>query len=458
MNSQNLSSLNPESLSAQATHWQSWLDVEAALARAQASIGMIPEWAAETITENATLERVGEEALRASIKQTMAPVMSLTRLLAERSGKAGDYVHWGATTQNVMQTGRLLVLRRVHNHLLTDLARTLTRLSEMAEEHAETPMAGRTNRRHALPITFGFKVAGWIEELTRAIERLNEIRDRVFRLPFGGAVGAMHAYGNQGKEVCSALASELELDELLVPGRAVNDLFIEYIVGISLLAMSIERVAQELYLLMEEEISEVSETLNDQVIGSSTMPHKVNPKCVVKVIATCARLRALAAPAMEAGKPSHEGDSASNSLLSSILDDASRLGCELTTRFADLMELIEVNSDRMLENLALTGEALASENLMMGLASKVGRSRAHDIVHEVIINSQGKDIGSALANAPEITGEIDSAAIRKLLDFRQYTGDSAKISRQAAALGRQISGTLETSSDNLQTLGRRRVL
>lgn len=443
MNNKPMNQIPPENLSAQSTHWQSWLDVEAALARAQARIGMIPEWAAEAISQNATLDKIGEDKLRASIEETMAPIMSLTRLLAERSGQAGDYVHWGATTQNVMQTGRLLVLRRVHQRIFGDLSRTMDRLSELADTHAETPMVGRTNRRHALPITFGFKVAGWIEELARATERLNEIRERVFRLPFGGAVGAMHAYGTQGKAVCTALAAELELDELLVPGRAVNDLFIEYIMGISLLAMSIERVSQELYLLMEEEISEVSETFSKQVVGSSTMPHKVNPKRVVKVIALCARVRALAAPAMESGRPTHEGDSAANSLLSSILDDTSSLGCELTTRFANLLDLIEVHPDNMQANLALTGEALASENLMMGLAAKIGRSRAHDMVHDVIVACHGQDIGSALANDADIKRQLDPETISELLDFRRYTGDSAHIARQAATMGRQVSRALQ---------------
>lgn len=436
-------SITKSGLTSKNTHWQSWLDVEAALARAQARIGMIPQWAADTITQNATLDIIGEEALRLSIKETMAPIMSLTRLLTERSGKAGDFVHWGATTQNVMQTGRLLVLKRVNSTVYLHLATILDHLSDMAEWHAETPMVGRTNRRHALPISFGFKVAGWIEEINRAIERLQEIRARVFRLPFGGAVGAMHAYGDQGQALCHALAEELDLGQLVVPSRTVNDLFVEYIVGHSLLAMTIERIMQELYLLMEEEIGEVSERLNDQVIGSSTMPHKVNPKLVVKIISLCARMRSLSAPAMEAGIPSHEGDSAANGLLSAVLDDACNLSCEILQLSADLLLLIEIHPDRMLENLSITGTALASENLMMNLATKIGRLNAHDLIHGVILKNPKKDISLALNSAPEISEHFSKEQIEKMLDFQDYRGESANIARQASALAKKTSFNLK---------------
>lgn len=436
----------PETLFSQEAVWQSWLDVEAALARAQANIGMIPAWAAEDISANAFLDRIGTDALKASIKETMAPVLSLTRLLVERSGKSGDYVHWGATTQNVMQTGNLLIMRKAHQQILGQLCKVFESLATLADEHADTPMAGRTNRRHALPITFGFKVAGWIEELCRAHERLAQIETRTFCLPFGGAVGAMHSYGKQGRALSSALAKELNLGELLVPSRVVNDLFVDYVLGISMLAMSIERIALELYTLMEEEIGEISEQLAKGVVGSSTMPHKVNPKRVVKVIANCTRLRALAAPAMEAGRPSHEADASANYLLTSVIDDACRLGWELTTSFANLLERITVNKERMAKNLKLSGPAMASENLMMALAPHIGRNRAHDIIHHVIEDTPGDDITTNLANHPEIASHLTTERVTELLNVSNYTGDSEHIARDAARLSRTTANALANVS------------
>lgn len=434
--SQQTAKQTPETLFSQEAVWQSWLDVEAALARAQARIGMIPAQAAADISANAHLDRIGTAALKASIATTMAPVLSLTRLLAEHSGESGDFVHWGATTQNVMQTGNLLIMRAAHRQILGQMGTIFDTLATLAEEHASTPMAGRTNRRHALPISFGFKVAGWIEEFHRAHNRLMQIESRTFCLPFGGAVGAMHSYGNQGRELSAALAQELGLGELLVPNRVVNDLFVDYVLGICLLAMSIERVALELYTLMEEEIGEVSEQLAAGVVGSSTMPHKVNPKRVVKVIANCTRLRALAAPAMEAGRPSHEADAAANHLLANVIDDSCRMGWELTLSFASLLQTLTVNTTRMADNLRLAGPAMATENLMMALAPHVGRNRAHDLIHHAIEGVRGADIIAKLTAHPEITKHLPPVRIAELLDVTHYTGDSERIAREAAVLSR----------------------
>jgi adenylosuccinate lyase len=165
--------LTPETLFARDTLWQSWLDVESALARAQARLGMIPEWAAADITSAADLEKLNREALAANAARTLAPILSLTRSLAAAAGKAGDYVHWGATTQNVMQTGRILLMREADRSIRAALAHATERMGDLAREHAHTLMAGRTNRQHALPITFGFKVAGWIEEMDRNEARLS---------------------------------------------------------------------------------------------------------------------------------------------------------------------------------------------------------------------------------------------------------------------------------------------
>jgi 3-carboxy-cis,cis-muconate cycloisomerase len=253
----------------------------------------------------------------------------------------------------------------------------------------------------------------------------------------------MHTYGGEGQALSKALARELQLGEMLVPSRVVNDLFVEYIVGISMMAMSIERIAQELYTLMEEEISEVSEVLAKGVVGSSTMPHKVNPKRVVGVIAICTRLRALAAPAMEAGRPSHEGDSASNQILSGVIEDACRLGWELTRNFATLLENLAVHPDRMRKNLAIAGPALASENLMMALAPHTGRSKAHDIIHHVIEDAAGLSIGHALTSDPQIRAHFSSEEIADLLDATAYTGESERMAREAAELSRSLQAGLQ---------------
>ncbi|MCE0507013.1 hypothetical protein LR948_16715 [Roseivivax sp. GX 12232] len=425
--------VTPETLFSQASLWQSWLDVEAALARAQAEIGMIPAWAAEDISRHARIEAIGEDRMRASISRTMAPVLSLTRCLAEDAGDAGRYVHWGATTQNVMQTGRLLLIRRARRGLDQALAEAFDRLAALARSHAETPMAGRTNRRHAVPITFGFKIAGWIEELTRAADRLDDAGRRAFRLPFGGAVGAFHGYGEDGPALMAALSRELDLGELAVPGRTVNDLFVEFVMQLGMFGMTTERIAREAYVLMTEEIGELSERLDEGVVGSSTMPHKVNPKHVVRLQADCARLRSQAAPAMESGLTSHEGDAAANHLLSSVIDTALPLGWTVARDLARLLDRIEVHPEQMRENLMRSGGLVATERLMMALAPATGRAEAHDLVHHAVEEAlaSGCALETRLLEHPEVRA-LGEAEVQALLDPAGYTGQSAAIARRLA--------------------------
>ena len=201
--------LTPDTIFARSTQWQAWLDVEAALARVQSDIGMIPSWAAAKITAAAQLDVIGYDALVDDIARTMAPVLSLTRLLGNAAGDAGDYVHWGATTQNVMQTGRILLMRQANSGIRKQLALAACTLGKLAHDEANTMMIGRTNRQNALPITFGFKVASWITELDRTEARLSDAARRLFVLPFGGAIGAMQSFGDGGRELNKRLAAEL---------------------------------------------------------------------------------------------------------------------------------------------------------------------------------------------------------------------------------------------------------
>ncbi|MEL0099135.1 MAG: lyase family protein, partial [Opitutae bacterium] len=372
--------LTPDTIFAQSSLWQSWLDVEAALARVQGGMGMIPDWAAARITQVAQLDVIGHDALVADITRTMAPVLSLTRLLARAAGDAGDYVHWGATTQNVMQTGRILLMRHSDQAMRNNLATAAQRLAVLAREEADTMMIGRTNRQYALPITFGFKVAGWIAELDRAEARLSDAAKRLFVLPFGGAIGAMHAYGPEGRELNRRLAGELGLDEMLVPGRTINDVFTDYLLQLSLLAMGVERIMTEAYTLIGQDYGELGERLDAGAVGSSTMPQKVNPKYVVPVAAQAIQLRGYATNALEAGSSSHEGDPLSNQVLAAVLDQAVPLAWRMSAGFAEALNRLAVRRDIMAQNLKKAGSAVCAEHLMMKLAPIVGRTQAHDVI------------------------------------------------------------------------------
>ncbi|MDC3234508.1 lyase family protein [Candidatus Puniceispirillum sp.] len=435
--------LTPDTIFARSTQWQVWLDVEATLARIQGDIGMIPSWAAAKITAAARLDVIGHDALEDDIARTKAPVLSLTRLLGNAAGDAGDYVHWGATTQNVMQTARILLMRQADCAIRKELALAARTLGKLARDEANTMMIGRTNRQNALPITFGFKVASWITELDRTEARMSDAARRLFVLPFGGAIGAMQSFGDQGRELNKRLAAELELAEMLLPGRAVNDVFAEYLLQLSMLGMCIERVMTEAYTLIGQDYGELGERLDDGAIGSSTMPQKVNPKYVVPVAAQSTQLRGCAATALETGRTSHEGDPLSNQILYAVLDQAVPLAWRACSGFAEALSRLTVNRDVMAQNLASVGTSVCAEHLMMKLAPLVGRGRAHDIVHHAL-ETGGPD---ALFTDVNITTHLSESQIKTALDPSHYLGYSVEIANRAATLAGDIATRLQARAN-----------
>ena len=435
-------SADVRALFSRASLWQSWLDVESALARAQASLGMIPAAAAERIAAAATLAVIDQDALARDIARTRAPIVSLVRALSEACGpEAGAYVHWGATTQNVMQTGRILLLRAAHRSLMERLAAIFERLAALAETHADTIMAGRTNRRHALPITFGFKVAAWIEEMLRHEARLEGVVPRLFTLQWGGAIGAMHSFGERGPELNRSLAALLGLGANVVSSRAAADPIAEYVLLLALFGSTCSKIATELYTLMADEIAEAHEDLGDDVVGSSTMPQKVNSKVAVAVIALGARLRAQATLALEATQSSHEGDAAHNLMAAALIDEAAPLAYECAARMDELLACLRPDPERMRRNLALSGELIAAESAMMALAPVMGREPAHHAVHEAAREAMasGTPLSDILLRDPAVRAALPADKLRRSLDPTRYTGQSAPLARECAVRARDAA-------------------
>ena len=441
--------ITPQTVFSRANLWQTWLDVEAAMAMAQAEIGMIPQWAADEIAGKARLDNFDTAKLEISATETMAPIVSLVRALSEICGEAGRFVHWGGTTQNIMSTGRLLLVRRAHKAMLAALARAIDRLGTLADQHAETVMVGRTNHRQALPITFGFKVAGWIEELARQNERFLSTEKRIFALHFGGAIGAMHSFEGKGEALNAAIARRLNLTPVLVPDRASLDGQAEYVASLALFGMTVGRIGSELYRLMADEIGEISETLGTEVVGSSTMPHKVNPKHVVHLVSAAAHLRSKVHPALEAGMPAHEGDAASNQLMSSTIESASALAWELAERLEKTLANIEVHAVSMARNLGLNASVIASENLMMLLAHKIGRTTAHDLVHHAVLHSSDgtASLTDNLLGNSLISGAMSRDEMEAALVPAHYLGDSIAIARKAASLATATATAIRSRSE-----------
>jgi 3-carboxy-cis,cis-muconate cycloisomerase len=419
--------------------WEAWLEVEATLAETQAELGMIPSSAAEEISRKASFDFIDETALAQDIERTRAPIVSLVRALsAACAGDAGGYVHWGATTQNVMQTGLALLMARAHAAFTARFDDILASFAGLAETHAATVTVARTNQRHALPITFGFKVAGWIEEWLRHRERFESAAPRIFRAQWGGAAGAMHAVGAIGPKLNQRLAERLSLGHFTVPSRSALDCMSEYVLLFGLLAGTCSKIARDLYVMMADEFGEASEALGEDVVGSSTMPHKVNPKIVVRVLALAARLRAQTPLALEAMQPSFEGDGANNQMITAMIEQSCPLAYELMSQMASLLD-----PERISENLNRSGELLASENLMMVLAPMIGRTKAHDLVHHAVAKAAttGASLADVVLEESGLSGKIPQAVINDALDPARYIGLSEQIAHQMAELARKAPTT-----------------
>jgi 3-carboxy-cis,cis-muconate cycloisomerase len=415
--------------------WQRYLDVEGALALVEADLGVIPAEAGPAIAAAARLSRLDVGRVEAEVARTSHPLMALLVELDRVVGEPhGGWVHWGATTQNVTQTGDVLALRDVHAVLRGLLLDVLTVSGQLAERGADMVMAGRTHGQQAVPITFGFKVAAWIDQLLRHLDRLDEVADRLFVAMLGGAAGTFAALGSQGPAVQDALAARLGLGSMLVPSRTIADPQAELVSVLALISATGGSIAKELITLSEVEFGEVEEPAPAGVVGSSTMPQKRNPQLCMDVVTISAQVRACVPLALEGMLHSHEADGA----YTAMTDDAVRRACILTADMLARLHLVlgglHLDADRMLANLSLTGGLINSESVMLEIGRKLGRQKAHEIVHDAaaLARSSGRSFSDVLAEDPRIREHLDEHQISRLLDPTTHTGRSSDLARAAA--------------------------
>lgn len=425
--------------------WQSWLDVEAALARSQATLGIIPVAAAERITACAKLELLDDTAVREGLAKTGHPLVPLVWELARVCGTdAGGYVHWGATTQNILETGDNLLLREAHAIIFGQLGELLGHLADIAEKSADMPLAGRTHGQHAVPVTFGYKVAVWIDELLRHVERLRGLEDRVFVAMLGGAAGTYASLGAQGPDVQAEMARLLGLKPTPVPSRTHRDREAEYVTTLGLLAGTCGKIANEVYTLMKQEFDEASEPVPPGTVGSSTMPQKRNPILCQDVMAGAAQVRALVPLALDAMMTEHEANRMTTVMMRAALGPACVHIGDCLGRLNAIMAGLELFPERMRRNLDLTGGMILSEAIMMELGKALGRQEAHDVIYDAIeeVLAGRVTFTEALAKTPKLTAELSSEAIDSMLDPAGYTGLCGDMAREQAALARDASKSL----------------
>lgn len=436
----------------QQARWQAWLDVEAALARAQAEIGMIPETAATEIERKAHLElfdldRV-TEGLRVTGHGLVPLVWELDRLC---EGDAGGHVHWGATTQNITQTGSILQLRKAHRVILAELADLLQALASLAERTKDDAIAGRTHGQHAVPSTFGAKVAVWIDELCRHAERLRQLEPRTFVAMLGGGAGTAASFQGHGAALQQRMGRLLGLGSMPLPGRTIYDHLTEYVLTLAMLGTSCGKAAREVRTLMAEEFAEVEEPVPSGAVGSSTMPQKRNPKLCMDIIADETHLRSLVPLAIEAMLGDHEADGSRSMMIDRALRQAVELTGDILVRLLDVARGLRVFPQRMRENLELSGGLIMSESLMLELGREIGRQRAHDVIYEAAQEAAtgGASFASLLAKDEEIAARLGAERLAQMLDPVRYTGDSARqATDQAARALRVVADLREATAAN----------
>ncbi|MGI9475274.1 MAG: class-II fumarase/aspartase family protein [Hyphomicrobiaceae bacterium] len=429
----------------EAARWQSWLDVEAALAKAQAELGIVPKEAAERIAACARLELLDDVAIRDGLAKTGHPLVPLVWELARVCGEeAGGYVHWGATTQNILETGDNILLRQAHTILLAQMRSLLGHLADIAEKSAGMAMPGRTHGQHAVPITFGYKVATWIDELLRHVERLRGLEDRVFIALLGGAAGTYASLGAEGPAVQAGLARLLDLKPTAVPSRTHRDREAEYVTTLGLLAGTAGKIGNEIYTLMKQEFAEASEPVPPGTVGSSTMPQKRNPILCQDVVAGAAQVRALVPLALDAMMTEHEANRMTTVVMRAALGPACVHIGDCLARLNAIFAGLELFPERMRENLDLTRGMILSEAIMMELGKALGRQEAHDVVYDAIEEVLAGKVSftDALAKAPKLAAELPPDAIAAMLDPAGYTGLCADMAREQAAAARQAAARL----------------
>lgn len=427
------------------SRWQAWLDVEAALAKAEAEVGMVPQAAAAEICAKADISLLDHDAILEGVRRTaheLVPVIGELALVCD--GDAGNYVHWGATTQNITQTGELILLRRAHRIFLRQLGEILRALAGLARCTRDAALPARTHGRHAVPTTFGFKVATWIDELARHVDRLRGAEERIFVAMLGGGAGTFASFGEQGQEVLAAMARHLDMQPMPLPARTNIDHLGEYVTLIGLLGATCGRIGQEVYLGMKDEFGELEEPWSYGTVGSSTMPQKRNPILSQDIVAMAAQLRSLVPVALEAMQVEHEANRANSLLMRRALEPACEILGDTLERVRMIAEGLSVNEARMRRNLDLTGGLILAEALMLRLGETIGRQEAHETVYEVAQATamSDKSFYELLGADERVAEHLDAAEIEALLDPAAYMGLSGVIADQQAARAEALAQEL----------------
>lgn len=398
--------------------------VEVALAKAQGELGVIPCDAADAIVAKADASKLSIEQIAKQAAKAKHSLMSTINALQDQVGDAGQFIHYGATTQDIVDTATVLQLKQSFAIIERDTKLVACELKKLAKQYQYLPMVGRTHGMQALPTTFGFKLAVWLDEFVRHLQRLSEIKHRVLVGNISGAICTYAAMGELGVQVEARTLTLLDLNTPNIGWQAARDRFSEYASVIALISGTLGKMGNEFYNLMRTEINEVEEPFSDGKIGSTTMPHKRNPAALEGLASLTAPLLKSVALIHESMKVEHERDAMSWRAEWIALPEINLyLSSQLQTALA-VLQGVKVNAERMLTNLTLQNGLLLSEKVMFEIGKRLGKQTAHRLVYQSAMQAfeQNKTFKAVLLADPILNKEFTEDELDSWLEPVNYVG------------------------------------
>jgi adenylosuccinate lyase len=421
---------------------QRWLTVEAQLALAEAELGMIPDQAAKAIAEAAVVDRVDLVEVKAETDRAGHSLVGLLRVLQRACvDDAGQYIHYGATTQDIQDTAQSLEMRDVLDALDTTLREIVAHLLRLVESTSGTIALGRTHAQPALPITFGLKVAGWLDEMLRHFDRLIETRRHVVVVQLFGGAGTMAAFGPDAIGLLERFAERLGLSVPAIGWHTSRDRVAEFVSTLAMIAGTLGRAADEIRILSRPEFGEVSEAWTYGKVGSSTMPHKRNPERCEQVVALARLASYQVLPALAAMTGDHERDSRSLRLEWACVADVAHYTLSAAEIFTGIVGGLQVHPGRLRANVEAVAEQIASEPLMLALSSRLGKQAAHEQVYELtqVACDKAVSVRDLLSDRPDLG--LEAAEVAAIFDPSSYLGASEILTARVATAARALLGS-----------------
>jgi 3-carboxy-cis,cis-muconate cycloisomerase len=406
---------------------RTYLAIEAALATVQGELGIIPAAAAEEIISHCQLDQLDMAELRRQTERIGYPVLGvvsqLNRLCRD---KLGEYCHWGATTQDITDTATVLQIRESLDLVDGELAALSAALAALARAHRDTPVAGRSNLQQAVPVTFGYKMAGLLSAVERHRERLTQLRPRVLVGEFAGAAGTLASLRTEAMQTQARLCAELGLGQPVIAWHTLRDNIAEVGAFLGLVGGTLGKLSTDVKLMMQTEVAEVYEPFAHGRGSSSTMPQKRNPISCAYIHAAISVVRQHAAALMDAMVADHERSTGPWEIEWIVLPEAFCLLAGALKQARFIVEGLEVDADAMRRNLEVTNGLVASEAVMMGLGPYLGREHAHDLVYDLCRQAiaEQRPLLDVLAGHSEISKHLDREALARLCDPANYLGQS----------------------------------